>query len=282
MTRVAAIDLGTNTTRLLVADVKDDRVDEVDRRGVVTRLGEGVDESRAPAARGDRSVCSRSSRTSGSWRALSAPSGSSRSRRARFATPRTAPSSSPQVQHRFGFATRVVSGDEEAALTRRGVGALDATDARPRRRRRLDRARPRRHAHEPRHRLGATHRAPAPERPAHSRRARRREPATFALCSPSSSRRPRSASPAQSRSSTRCSAGSRSEAIDAEIELLAALTLAERRHVHDLDPDRAPTIVAGRADRRRGAPPLRPAGDHVQRARPARRDRVGGWPLGTE
>jgi exopolyphosphatase/guanosine-5'-triphosphate,3'-diphosphate pyrophosphatase len=41
--RVAVVDLGTNTTRLLVADVADDRVEEVDRRTHVTRLGEGVD-----------------------------------------------------------------------------------------------------------------------------------------------------------------------------------------------------------------------------------------------
>ena len=41
--RVAAIDLGTNTTRLLVADVADGRVGEVVRRTTITRLGEGVD-----------------------------------------------------------------------------------------------------------------------------------------------------------------------------------------------------------------------------------------------
>ena len=41
--RVAAIDQGTNTTRLLVADVVDGKVDEIVRRSVITRLGEGVD-----------------------------------------------------------------------------------------------------------------------------------------------------------------------------------------------------------------------------------------------
>lgn len=41
--RVAAIDLGSNSTRLLVADVVDGRVEEVARRLVITRLGEGVD-----------------------------------------------------------------------------------------------------------------------------------------------------------------------------------------------------------------------------------------------
>ena len=46
MTRVAAVDLGTNSTRLLVADVVDGRVDEIVRRTRVTRLGEGVDARR--------------------------------------------------------------------------------------------------------------------------------------------------------------------------------------------------------------------------------------------
>ena len=44
--RVGAVDLGTNTTRLLVADVEDGRVDEVLRRTRITRLGEGVDARR--------------------------------------------------------------------------------------------------------------------------------------------------------------------------------------------------------------------------------------------
>ena len=55
MTRVAAIDLGTNATRLLVADVDDGHVDEILRRTRITRLGEGVDARRrllpAPIAR---------------------------------------------------------------------------------------------------------------------------------------------------------------------------------------------------------------------------------------
>jgi exopolyphosphatase/guanosine-5'-triphosphate,3'-diphosphate pyrophosphatase len=41
--RVAALDLGTNTTRLLVADVHDGRVEDVERQVRITRLGEGVD-----------------------------------------------------------------------------------------------------------------------------------------------------------------------------------------------------------------------------------------------
>jgi exopolyphosphatase/guanosine-5'-triphosphate,3'-diphosphate pyrophosphatase len=41
--RVAVVDLGTNTTRVLVADVEDGQVKELERRTTVTRLGEGVD-----------------------------------------------------------------------------------------------------------------------------------------------------------------------------------------------------------------------------------------------
>src|SRR5947209_1683983 len=42
--RVAVADIGTNSTRLLIADVEDGRVDrELERRSTVTRLGAGVD-----------------------------------------------------------------------------------------------------------------------------------------------------------------------------------------------------------------------------------------------
>ena len=41
--RVAAVDLGTNTTRLLVADVAEGTLEELHRETRITRLGEGVD-----------------------------------------------------------------------------------------------------------------------------------------------------------------------------------------------------------------------------------------------
>jgi exopolyphosphatase/guanosine-5'-triphosphate,3'-diphosphate pyrophosphatase len=50
MTRVAAVDMGTNSTRLLVADVdgqgRDAKLVALDRRTRITRLGEGVDRTR--------------------------------------------------------------------------------------------------------------------------------------------------------------------------------------------------------------------------------------------
>ena len=50
LTRVAVVDIGTNSTRLLIADVDAGAVTEVERRSIVTRLGEGVD---ATGALGD-------------------------------------------------------------------------------------------------------------------------------------------------------------------------------------------------------------------------------------
>ncbi|HEV3472549.1 MAG TPA: exopolyphosphatase, partial [Actinomycetota bacterium] len=52
MTRVAAIDVGTNSTRLLVAESNVDGFRSLDRRMTITRLGQGVDSTRllAPEA----------------------------------------------------------------------------------------------------------------------------------------------------------------------------------------------------------------------------------------
>jgi exopolyphosphatase/guanosine-5'-triphosphate,3'-diphosphate pyrophosphatase len=55
--RVAVVDMGTNSTRLLVADVEDGRVAEVERRSTVTRLGRGVDTSRQLSSEAIEDVC---------------------------------------------------------------------------------------------------------------------------------------------------------------------------------------------------------------------------------
>jgi exopolyphosphatase / guanosine-5'-triphosphate,3'-diphosphate pyrophosphatase len=52
--RVAVIDIGTNSTRLLIADVNEDgKLAELDRRSRVTRLGDGVD---ATGRLGDKAI----------------------------------------------------------------------------------------------------------------------------------------------------------------------------------------------------------------------------------
>lgn len=55
--RVAAIDVGTNSARLLVADVADGRVAPVRRRSTVTRLGRGVDLSGRLSAEAIEDAC---------------------------------------------------------------------------------------------------------------------------------------------------------------------------------------------------------------------------------
>jgi len=55
--RVAVVDIGTNSTRLLVADVADGQVSQLERRSTVTRLGRGVDTSGQLAGEAVEEVC---------------------------------------------------------------------------------------------------------------------------------------------------------------------------------------------------------------------------------
>ncbi|HVA32438.1 MAG TPA: exopolyphosphatase [Gaiellaceae bacterium] len=118
--RVAAIDLGTNTTRLLVADVDEGRLDEVHRETRITRLGEGVDARRrllpVPVAR-VRNVLADYRRTLESL-------GAERTLLVATCAVRDAENGEAflgEIEWSYGFATRLLSGDEEAELTRRGV-----------------------------------------------------------------------------------------------------------------------------------------------------------------
>lgn len=51
------IDIGTNSTRLLIADVEGNEVDEIQRQSRVTRLGRGVDHSGQLSSEGINAVC---------------------------------------------------------------------------------------------------------------------------------------------------------------------------------------------------------------------------------
>lgn len=124
MTRVAAIDIGTNSTRLLVADVEGDAVHEVVRRSTVTRLGQGVDAGRllqSEPVRRTRAVLA-------GYRDEIEALGAERTLAVATSAARDAANGEEfldGVGQSFGFATRLLSGDEEAELTRRGVGAVD-------------------------------------------------------------------------------------------------------------------------------------------------------------
>jgi exopolyphosphatase/guanosine-5'-triphosphate,3'-diphosphate pyrophosphatase len=122
--RVAAIDLGTNATRLLVADVEDGQVSEVQRRTTITKLGEGVDARRRllplPIARVRNALTDyrRELESLGAQRTLAVATSAVRDAE-------NGEAFLGEVEWGYGFATQLLTGDEEAAMTLRGVGALD-------------------------------------------------------------------------------------------------------------------------------------------------------------
>jgi exopolyphosphatase/guanosine-5'-triphosphate,3'-diphosphate pyrophosphatase len=124
VTRVAAIDLGTNATRLLVADVADGEMTEIVRRTRITRLGEGVDARRrllpVPIAR-VRNVLTdfrREADELGAERALAVATSAVRDAE-------NGEAFLGEIEWSYGFATRLLSGDEEAAMTLSGLGPLE-------------------------------------------------------------------------------------------------------------------------------------------------------------
>jgi exopolyphosphatase/guanosine-5'-triphosphate,3'-diphosphate pyrophosphatase len=118
--RVGVVDLGTNSTRLLVADVDDGRVEEVARRLTVTRLGEGVDERRKllplPIARVRNALSEyrRELERAGAERTLAI--GTSAIRDAE-----NGEAFLGEIEWSDGYSTPLLSGEEEGELTRRGV-----------------------------------------------------------------------------------------------------------------------------------------------------------------
>ena len=115
--RVAVVDIGTNSTRLLIADVDGTALAELDRRSIVTRLGEAPQQRvfavlEEYAAAIDAAGCER--RTAVMTSAVRDSSNG-----AAFAE---------AVRERYGLEGRTLSGDEEAELTFAGATAALATD----------------------------------------------------------------------------------------------------------------------------------------------------------
>jgi exopolyphosphatase/guanosine-5'-triphosphate,3'-diphosphate pyrophosphatase len=125
VTRVAAIDLGTNATRLLVADVEGGEVTEILRRTRITRLGEGVDARRrllpVPIARVRNALTEfrREAEALGAERTLAVATSAVRDAE-------NGEAFLGEVEWSYGFTTRLLTGDEEAAMTLRGVGTLES------------------------------------------------------------------------------------------------------------------------------------------------------------
>ena len=118
--RVAVIDMGTNSTRLLVADVEGARISELDRRSTVTRLGRGVDTSRQLAAEAIEDVCATVADYVARYEAL----GAGRVVAIATSAVRDAENSGAftgELRERFALDARVLGGDDEARLTYLGA-----------------------------------------------------------------------------------------------------------------------------------------------------------------
>ena len=122
---IAVVDIGTNSTRLLVAEVRDGRVIELERRSQVTRLGEGVDSS----GRLCEPAIERVLATLAEYRELIDRHGAETV--VAVATSAVRDSANGDefralVRERFGIEVRIISGDEEASMT--FLGATAARD----------------------------------------------------------------------------------------------------------------------------------------------------------
>ena len=258
--RVAAIDQGTNTTRLLVADVVEGHVETISRRSTITRLGEGVDSRHRllplpiTRVRNALSEYRKELESLGAERALLVATSAVRDAE-------NGEAFLGEIEWSYGFTTRLLSGDEEAAMTQRGLGGLDdrtilidvgggSTElTRTDRRVSTD--------------LGSvrlTERFLASDPPTPDELESLRG-AIRAVLSEHDFRAERGVAVAGTATSLaaldlglimydpnrvhghRLSSG----AVESQLDRLAALPLAERRQVPGLEPERAPVIVAGAA-----------------------------------
>jgi exopolyphosphatase/guanosine-5'-triphosphate,3'-diphosphate pyrophosphatase len=270
---VAVVDIGTNSTRLLIADVGNHGVSELVRESIVTRLGQGVDATgrlgEEPQARVfaalERYAAAIGEQECEASAAVMTSAVRDAANGAAFAA---------AIRDRYGLTGRTLSGDEEAAYTYAG-----ATAARP--------------PNDPTERVvidiggGSTelvcgargrlafHVSTQIGVVRHSERHIHTDPPTgaevaqlaaavdadVAAAVPEDVRARAEAAIAVAGTATSCAAIDLGlevydtakveghvlshQRLEALLERLAALPLEQRRSVTGLDPDRAPTIVAG-------------------------------------
>jgi exopolyphosphatase/guanosine-5'-triphosphate,3'-diphosphate pyrophosphatase len=117
---VAVVDVGSNSTRLLVADVVGDRVVEVERRSTVTRLGRGVDLSGQLSAEAIEAACV----AIGEYVEICRETGAGTIAAIATSAVRDASNGGAfvaELRERFALSARVLDGEEEARLTYRGA-----------------------------------------------------------------------------------------------------------------------------------------------------------------
>ena len=120
--RIAVVDLGTNSTRLLVAEVVDGAVTELERRTTITRLGQDVDSTGRLADEAMERVFAAMADFRKSIEELGAE------RVVAVATSAVRDAANGEdfrgaLRERFGVTARTISGNEEARLTFLGATA---------------------------------------------------------------------------------------------------------------------------------------------------------------
>jgi exopolyphosphatase/guanosine-5'-triphosphate,3'-diphosphate pyrophosphatase len=118
--RVAVIDIGSNSTRLLIADVEGGRVTPIERRSTVTRLGRGVDLTGRLATEAIEAACA----AVDPYVATLQEMGAERIDAIATSAVRDAANGSAfiaELRERFALSARVLDGDEEARLTYLGA-----------------------------------------------------------------------------------------------------------------------------------------------------------------
>jgi exopolyphosphatase/guanosine-5'-triphosphate,3'-diphosphate pyrophosphatase len=121
--RVAVIDIGTNSTRLLIADVEGTGVHEVERRTTVTNMGRGVDHSNLICSDAVEDVCG----VIADYKARYEEMGADRTMAIATSAVRDAINGEAfiaELRERFDLDARLLTGEEEAHLTYLGATAL--------------------------------------------------------------------------------------------------------------------------------------------------------------
>jgi exopolyphosphatase / guanosine-5'-triphosphate,3'-diphosphate pyrophosphatase len=120
--RVAVVDIGTNSTRLLIADVDGGRVSEVERRTTVTNMGRGVDHTGMICADAIEDAC----RVIADYKAHYEELGAERVMAIATSAVRDAANGEAfiaELRERFNMDARLLTGEEEAHLTYLGATA---------------------------------------------------------------------------------------------------------------------------------------------------------------
>jgi len=126
-TRVAVVDIGTNSTRLLISDVNAPHVEEIDRRTTVTSLGRGVDHTGNLCSDAIEDVCE----AIAGYKAHYEEMGADRVMAVATSAVRDASNGDAfiaELRERFGLQAELLTGEEEAHLTYLGATASRPAD----------------------------------------------------------------------------------------------------------------------------------------------------------